>query len=203
MIKKTPGEVTIMGFLKRPFHKDHRVCPWWLAWTFDNPLRRFFQEPEKIVSPFVLEGMAVADIGCGMGYFTIPMSRFAGEKGTVLAVDIQEKMLEFTARRAKRAGVGDRVRTIRAAEDDIGIRQPVDFVLAFWMVHEVKDIPRFFGQLASLLREGGKVLYVEPLFHVREQQFREILGYAKAAGLRVGDTPHIAFSRAAILEKKG
>ncbi|HET7318607.1 MAG TPA: class I SAM-dependent methyltransferase, partial [Nitrospirota bacterium] len=128
-----------------------------------NPLRHFFQDPEKIVGPFVREGMTVADIGCGMGYFTIPMARIVGAKGTVFAVDIQERMLEFTDRRSKRAGVGDRVRTVRAAGDDIGIREPVDFVLAFWMVHEVKDITRFFGQLSSVLKEGGRVLYVEPL----------------------------------------
>lgn len=192
-----------MSFIRSPFHKEDRVCPWWLAWTFDNPLRRFIQEPEKIVGPFVKEGMTIADIGCGMGYFTVPMAKMAGEGGTVIAVDIQEKMLEFTARRAKRAGVADRVRTVRASQDDIGIREPVDFVLAFWMVHEVKDIPRFFDQLASVLKQGGKVLYAEPLFHVTERRFQEILGHARAAGLLTREAPHITFSRAAILMKTG
>jgi ubiquinone/menaquinone biosynthesis C-methylase UbiE len=191
-----------MGFLKSSFHKDHLVCPWWLAWTFDNPLRRFFQEPEKIVGPFVAEGMTVADMGCGMGYFTIPMAKMVGEKGMVIAVDLQEKMLDLTGRRAKRAGVADHIRPLRAREDDIGIREPVDFVLAFWMVHEVRDIPRFFGQVSSVLKQGGKVLYAEPLFHVSERRFREILGYAQGAGLRIGEAPHIALSRSALLEKE-
>jgi ubiquinone/menaquinone biosynthesis C-methylase UbiE len=181
--------------------KDHRVCPWWLAWTFDNPLRCFIQDPGKIVGPYVQEGMTIADLGCGMGYFTVPMAKLAGDKGTVIAVDIQEKMLEFAGRRAKRAGVEDRVHTLCASPDDIGIREPVDFVLAFWMVHEVKDIPRFFGQVSSVLKQGGRVLYVEPLFHVTERRFREILGYAQAADLHVGEAPHIALSRAAILIK--
>jgi ubiquinone/menaquinone biosynthesis C-methylase UbiE len=193
MIKDTPG----------PFRREDRVCPWWLAWTFDNPLRRFFQEPEKIVGPYVQEGMTIADLGCGMGYFTIPMAKLVGDKGTVIAVDLQEKMLEFAGRRARRAGVKDRVRTLRASADDIGIREPVNFILAFWMVHEVRDIPRFFRQVSSILKQGGKVLYAEPLFHVTERRFREILGYAQDAGLRVGDAPQIAFSRATVLEKKG
>jgi ubiquinone/menaquinone biosynthesis C-methylase UbiE len=190
-----------MKSLQNPSHKEHRVCPWWLAWTFDNPLRRFFHEPEKIVGPYVREGMTIADIGCGMGYFTIPMAKMAGDKGMVIAVDIQERMLELTGRRARRAGVADRIRSVRASGDDIGIREPVDFILVFWMVHEVRDIPRFFGQVSNVLKEGGKVLYAEPLFHVTERRFREILGYAKDAGLRIGDAPHIAFSRAVILVK--
>ncbi len=192
-----------MGFFRSPFHREDRVCPWWLAWTFDNPLRRFFQEPEKIVGPFLREGMTVADIGCGMGYFTIAMAKMMGGNGTVIAVDIQQKMLDLTRKRAERAGVADRIRPLRASEDDIGIREPVDFVLAFWMVHEVKDIPRFFRQVSSVLKEGGKVLYAEPLFHVTERRFREILALARAAGLRIGDAPHIALSRAALLSKTG
>jgi len=192
-----------MKDLQSPLRRDHRVCPWWLAWTFDNPLRRFFHEPGKIVGPFLREGMTVADIGCGMGYFTVAMAKMVGEKGTVIAVDIQEKMLEVTRWRAERAGVAGRVRTLRASEDDVGIREPVDFVLVFWMVHEVKDIPRFFGQVSAALKEGGKVLYAEPLFHVTERRFREILGYAQGAGLRVSDAPPIRFSRAAVLSKWG
>jgi hypothetical protein len=55
--------------------------------------------------------------------------------------------------------------------------------------------------VSSVLSKGGKVLYAEPLFHVTERRFREILGYAQGAGLRVDDAPHIALSRAALLIK--
>jgi ubiquinone/menaquinone biosynthesis C-methylase UbiE len=190
-----------MNFFRRPLHREDRVCPWWLAWTFDNPLRRFFQEPGKIVGPFLKEGMTVADIGCGMGYFTMAMAKMMGGNGTVIAVDIQQKMLDLTRKRAERAGVANRIRPLHASEDDIGIRESVDFVLAFWMVHEIKDIPRFFRQVSSVLKEGGKVLYAEPLFHVTERRFQEILAHARAAGLRIVDGPHIALSRAAVLSK--
>ena len=192
-----------MTLLRSPFHSKDRVCPWWLAWTFDNPLRRFFHEPGKIVGPFLHEGMTVADIGCGMGYFTVAMAKMAGEKGTVIAVDIQQKMLDITRWRAERAGAAGRVRTLHASGDDIGIREPVDFVLAFWMVHEVRDIQRFFGQVSAVLKQGGKVLYAEPLFNVTERRFQEILGYAQGAGLRAGDAPAVRFSRAAVLSKTG
>ena len=183
--------------------REQSVCPWWLAWTFDNPLRRFVQDPAKIVGPHVREGMTVADIGCGMGYFSIAMAKMAGERGTVIAVDLQQQMLDLMLRRARRAGAGPQIRSVLAAEDDIGIGEPVDFVLLFWMVHEVKNIPRFFGQVFSLLNPGGSALYAEPRFHVSRMRFEEILDLARAAGFHVTSDGPVAFSRAALLSKKG
>ena len=179
--------------------RDEHVCPWWMAWTFDNPLRKLFQDPERILGRLVGEGMAVADIGCGMGYFSVAMAKMAGPTGKVLSVDLQEKMLEYLRRRASRAGMTDRITTVLAKPDDITIAGKVDFVLAFWMVHEVKDIPRFFGQVAEVLRPGGTMLIAEPRVHVMQRRFDEILGYARAARFTVSDGPKVAFSRAAVL----
>lgn len=181
--------------------RDEHVCPWWMAWTFDNPLRKLLQDPERILGGFVREGMAVADIGCGMGYFSVAMAKLVGPDGKVLSVDLQEKMLEYLRRRASRAGVTERITTVLAEPDDIKITGQVDFVLAFWMVHEVKDIPRFFGQVTAVLKAGGKVLYVEPWMHVTQKRFEEILGHAKTAGFVVSDGPKIGMSRSAVLER--
>ena len=49
---------------------DH-ICPWWLAYTFDNPFRHFFHNPEKMLGSYVAKGMTVLDVGCGMGFFSI------------------------------------------------------------------------------------------------------------------------------------
>ena len=85
----------------------HRVCPWWMAYTFDNPLRRLFHNPAKIFDGLVEEAMTVIDVGCGMGYFSIGMAKLVGACGKVIAVDLQQKMLEIMLRRARRAGVID------------------------------------------------------------------------------------------------
>ncbi|MEK6742954.1 MAG: class I SAM-dependent methyltransferase [Nitrospirota bacterium] len=187
--------------LNKLLARDEHVCPWWMAWTFDNPLRKLFQDPERILENYVREGMTVADIGCGMGYFSVAMAKMVGPAGRVLSVDLQEKMLEYLKKRASRAGVTERITTVLAEPDDIKITGQVDFVLAFWMVHEVKDIPRFFGQVARSLKSGGKMLYVEPRMHVTQKRFEEILGHAKAAGFSVNDGPKIGMSRAAILQR--
>ena len=183
---------------------DGHVCPWWLAWTFDNPLRKWFQDPERILGSLVRSGMTVADIGCGMGYFSVAMARMIGPAGRVLSVDLQEQMLKYLEKRAVRAGVQDRITTILGEPDDIKITDPkVDFMLAFWMVHEVKDIPRFFGQVAKALKPTGSMLCVEPRMHVSPRRFEEILGYGKSAGFVVCDGPKVGMSRSAVLRSGG
>lgn len=182
------------------FREDH-VCPWWLAYTFDNPLRRFLHDPFAMLSSYVKEGMITADIGCGMGYFSLALARMAGRNGKVLAVDIQEKMLQKVRVRANKRGVTDIISTVLASPDNISIKGPLDFVLAFWMVHETGDIPRFLKQVSSVLKDGGKLLIAEPKLHVSRSKFEQILIHAENAGFSISHYPGIGMSRAALLVK--
>ena len=61
------------------------VCTWWIAYTFDNPLRRLIHKPQKVLGNYVKEGMAVMDLGCGMGHFSIGMAGLVGSTGRVIA----------------------------------------------------------------------------------------------------------------------
>ena len=57
------------------------TCPWWFTWTFDNPLRRLVHDAHKMLEPYVVPGSRVADVGCGMGYFTVELARIRGAGG--------------------------------------------------------------------------------------------------------------------------
>lgn len=175
------------------------VCPWWLAYTFDNPLRRLAHDAGKILSPYLREGMTAVDLGCGMGYFSIAMAGIVGNQGTVISVDIQKEMLAVLRRRAEKAGVMDRIRLHLAKEHDLGLTEKVDFALVFWMAHEVPDARKFFSQIHAVLAEGGKLLLAEPRLHVTRSRFEEVLAAAKAAGFKVAGSPPIRFSRSALL----
>jgi ubiquinone/menaquinone biosynthesis C-methylase UbiE len=190
------------GLLDKLLSRDEKVCPWWMAWTFDNPLRTWLHDPQKILDGQVREGMTAADIGCGMGYFSVALARMVGQQGRVLAVDVQQMMLDLLKKRAYRAGVRERISTVLAEPDNIKVDGPVDFVLAFWMVHEVKDIPRFFRQIAAVLKPGGRMLYAEPRMHVTQKRFDEIIGYARDAGFIATDGPKVGMSRAAMLTRE-
>ena len=158
------------------------TCPWWFTWTFDNPLRRLFQDPRAILRPFVRESMRAADIGCGMGYFTVALAELVGSGGLVQAVDMQPQQLRVAARRCRRAGVANRVRLVTATADSLGLAGPLDFVLASWVVHEVDDQGGFFRQLGEACRPGGRVLVTEPKIHVTRDIAEAQLQLAKAHG---------------------
>lgn len=178
---------------------DH-VCPWWLAYTFDNPLRRLLHDPEELLAPYVTRGMTVVDAGCGMGFTAIGLARLVGDEGAVLAVDVQQEMLDITRARAGKAGVSSRIRLRRCAPDDLGVTERAGFILAFWMVHEVPDARAFFRQAGACLAPGGKVLVAEPRIHVSSRQFEAIVRSAREAGLVPRGSPAIRFSRSVLLE---
>ena len=180
----------------------HRVCPLERAGSLESRLRRWFQNPRRLLSPYVSPGMTVLDIGCGPGFFTLEMARMVGPGGRVLAVDLQDGMLEKVSRKIAGTALEPRIVLHRCEPDRLGITDPVDFALAFWMVHEVPDQPVFFRELAALLRPGARALIVEPgPFHVSRDDFAHTLETARAAGFQTSPGPRLLFCRTARLTR--
>ena len=191
-----------MGWFEKMRRMNNMVCPWWLCYSFDNPLRRLIHDPERLLKPHVKSGMTAVDIGCGMGHFTLGMAKLVGPYGEVVAVDLQEKMLAVLGLRALKAGLSDRIIPHRCLPDKLGVTKPADFVLVFWMAHEVRNKPRFFGEIFSLLKTGGRLLLVEPKLHVTRNSFGRTVEMCRAAGFQLLDEPAIALSRAVRIEKR-
>lgn len=177
------------------------TCPWWLLFTFDNPLRKSIHDPVKILQSFVHPGDTLLDVGCGMGYFTLALAELTGVNGRVFAADLQPQMLAGLRRRAAHAGMLDRIQLIRSNQNGIGIDTKVDFALAFWMLHEVKQTEAFLIEIAQHLIPGGKLLIAEPVIHVSKTVFDRNVDLCSKIGLVPGEKPIIRFSRAIVLEK--
>lgn len=180
---------------------DH-TCPWWLLFTFDNALRRLIHDPQKILRSYVKQGDTVLDVGCGMGFFTLGLAELVGQDGRVIAADLQKQMLAGLQKRAEKAGLRERIQLCRSTSDDTGVEEAVDFALAFWMVHEVRQPTLFLRQIHKLLVPGGKFLVVEPLIHVTGRAFVQTVSLANDSGFRVVDQPKVRFSRAVLLGKQ-
>jgi ubiquinone/menaquinone biosynthesis C-methylase UbiE len=191
-----------MGLIEKLKRTNNRVCPWWLCYSFDNPLRRIFHKPELLLAPYVKPGMIAGDIGCGMGYFTLGLAKLAGPGGRVIAIDLQQRMLDALERRVRRAGLADRIVLHRCRPESLGVEGPVDFALAFWMAHEVPDKPRFFREIFALLKTGGRLLLVEPKYHVTLGSLERTLAVCREAGFRALEEPSIALSRAVLMGKE-
>jgi len=176
------------------------VCPWWVGYLLVSPIRRWLQDPEKILSPYINEGMTVLDVGPGMGFFTIPAARMVGDSGRVIAVDLQEKMLKSLVKRAEKAGVASRIVAKQCEPDNLGVSDPIDLCLAFNVVHEVPDASTLFSQIRAILKPTGRLLLAEPGgWHVSEKDFEGTLAKASAAGLKLIGQPKIRRSRSALL----
>ena len=118
------------------------VCPWWVGYLLVSPLRSLFQKPERILGAYVREGMTVLDAGCAMGFFSLPLARMVGEKGRVICVDMQERMIRSLEKRANKAGLLDRIETRVCAPTNLELADlegQVDFAVAIAVVHETRD----------------------------------------------------------------
>jgi ubiquinone/menaquinone biosynthesis C-methylase UbiE len=188
-----------MSVFNALWRASNMVCPWWVCYSFDNPLRRLFHDPERLLDPYVKPGMTVVDIGCGMGYFTVGLAKLIGPEGKVIAVDLQQHMLDALEKRARAAGMADRIVLHRCRKERLGIQEPADFILAFWMAHEVTDKSRFFREIFTLLKTEGHFLLVEPKIHVLQKSFERTLAVCGEAGFRILEKPSVALSRTVLL----
>lgn len=186
---------------QKKFDRTGHTCPWWLAYTFDNPLRRLFHKPDDIFRGMIVPGQTTMDIGCGMGYFTLAMARLVGPEGRVIAVDLQEQMLQRVKKRAEQAGLGSRIRLHQCGPDSLGIQDAADFVLAFWMVHEVRDRAHFLQEVRGLLKPQALFLVVEPKMHVTASNVQRTVELARAAGLEPCGQPRVRLSRAILFKR--
>ena len=181
-----------------------RICPPWVGYFLLSPLRKWMENPEKILGPHVNQGMTVLEPGCGMGYFTLPLARMVGASGRVIAVDLQPKMLAVLSRRATRAGLEKRIELRQAqpgslALEDLG--DTVDFAAAIHVVHEMPDQSDFFAQLKNALKPGGRLLVREPKGHVSRKDFEASLTTARRIGFHLADGFSPENSRSAVLMK--
>jgi ubiquinone/menaquinone biosynthesis C-methylase UbiE len=179
--------------------KDNtHVCPWWLCFTFDNPLRKIIHDPVEILSPYLHKGDKAIDIGPGMGYFTIPLAQLVGYTGCVTAIDIQPKMLSVLVSRADKKGVAEIIKTHLASPESLGFHEKADFILAFWMAHEVPDQRRFLSEIRNLMKPQGLFLLVEPVIHVSKKNFARAIETAKELEFVVKESPKISMSQSAL-----
>jgi ubiquinone/menaquinone biosynthesis C-methylase UbiE len=181
------------------------VCPYFVGYWLANPLRRFIHNPDKILAPFVAEGMTVLDIGPGMGFFSLPMAEMVGPGGKVVCADVQERMLRSLERRAAAAQLEDRIVLKVSRPDSLCLGNyegKIDFALVFAVVHEVTDVPTFFTELSAVLKPNAMCLVAEPKGHVTRREFEHSMDVAGRKGLcRVGSL-EITWSHAAVLKKE-
>nr|WP_151975728.1 class I SAM-dependent methyltransferase [Erythrobacter sp. EC-HK427] len=109
----------------------------------------------------ITEGMTVADIGAGEGYYTVRLSARVGPEGRVLAQDIDDEALRRLGSRVERERL-DNVSVITGGIDDPRLPpNSFDRIFMVHMYHEITEPYAFLWRMRPALREGGQVIVVD------------------------------------------
>jgi len=179
----------------------HRVCPVEGAKGLDNFIRRFLQNPKKLLGPYIKPGMTFVDLGCGPGFFTVEVAKMLNGQGKVIAVDLQDGMLDIVRKKINGTPLEQRVVLNKCSENSINIKEPVDFILAFYMIHEVADKERLFREMSAILKSGGLIYVIEPKFFVSKREFAKMVNIAKDHGFEPVNKPRVHFGTTVLLKK--
>lgn len=159
-----------------------------MGYLLASPLRKLFDNPVKRLSPYIREGMTVIDVGCAMGFFSLPMAEMVGPGGKVICIDLQEKMVRKLYRKAKKKNLLGSIEARVCSRDCLNVddlENTADFVLAAAVIHEVPDAASFLTELYRVVKDGGKLLVVEPGGHVSEQDYRATVDAAVNCGFTI------------------
>jgi len=165
----------------------------------DRPTRETMELTNRVIQALELRASeVVADIGAGTGYFTIRMAPLV-PRGDVLAVDIQQEMLDIIANRAAELAY-DNVITILGSETDPHLPDnSIDVALIVFSYTQFSHPYEMMQSLIRAVQPGGRVVLVEyrgedptipisPLHKISEEQARQEM---EAIGLRWRETRDI------------
>ena len=132
------------------------------ATWLERPERVKEEEPAKLIEALAIKpGMVVADVGAGSGYHAFLMSPLVGEKGKVIASDIQPEMLKLIEEKAKKLKVSN-VETVKGTTQDPKLPAAgVDLILMVDVYHEFEFPFEMTEKMVEALKPGGKLVFVE------------------------------------------
>ena len=99
--------------------------------AFFDPIRRLLEPPDKLIEVFVIKGQTVADLGCGSGFYSLPLAEQVGPAGKVYAVDMGKDCIRTLEKRALKKGCRN-IETHASSASDLSFIKDgsVDFIFA-------------------------------------------------------------------------
>lgn len=177
--------------------------PQFLANAIDNPLRRRVQPPDKTPARHGIEpGMTVLEVGPGNGTYTVATARRVGDKGKVVTIDIEPKMIERVTRRAQAEGIEN----IEARVADVYDLPFEDrYFDAIYMIAVIGEIPaaeKAMKEFYRVLRPSGTLAFSELLNDPDYPRAGTLIRKATSAGFRLKEKVGNFFYYTLIFEKE-
>lgn len=121
--------------------------------------RRSYLNPNQVLSLVNLKSSYVAaDLGCGSGVFTIPLSKKVKK---VYAIDIEQKMLDALTQKILENKISN-IKPLLSEVDQIPIEENfIDFLLTVNTLHEFRNLNKTLREIHRILKPHGKVLVID------------------------------------------
>jgi len=128
----------------------------------ERPERIREEEPAKLLKALAVKpGMVVADIGAGSGYHSFRLAPLVGDKGKIIASDIQPEMLDIIKKKAKQKKVKN-VETVQGTNKDPKLPEAgVDLIILVDVYHEFEFPFEMTAKMVDALKPGGRIAFVE------------------------------------------
>jgi len=164
-------------------------CPSWLhvLVELDNPFAKANRSGVIIEHLKLKPGMKILDAGCGTGRLTIPAARNLGEQSEIVAMDVQEGMLNIVKKKAQ----AENLKNIRFLQAKIGEGKLesnyYDRILLITVLGEIPEQVSALKELFKSLKPGGILLVSETIFDIHFQSRTTVTKLAQEAGFKIED----------------
>ncbi|MGB9303015.1 MAG: methyltransferase domain-containing protein [Mycobacterium sp.] len=169
--------------LLRKRREEHSPFPHQATFILDNPIRRVWMKPARIIDGLGLTGSEhVLEIGPGPGFFSVEIAGRLTD-GRLDLFDIQPEMLEKARRQLERAGFRDVGFT--AGEASAGIPFPdnsFDVAYLAAVIGEVPDQQACIRSLSHVVKPGGRLVFAEMFPDPDRLSVRELRDIAESEG---------------------
>jgi ubiquinone/menaquinone biosynthesis C-methylase UbiE len=160
---------------------------------FDDPARRNWQDPEKILAEIgVKPGVTFADIGCGGGFFALSAARMVEAKGKVYALDASAAAIAGLKEQAAQEGLKNLHLTVGRAEEAVICHHCADIVFFGIALHDFQEPLKVLENTKMIINPTGKLVDLdwkkEPFFgpprHIRFDEATAVR-FIEAAGYKI------------------
>jgi len=177
----------LISILWRFFSQRYSLpCPTWLAWMveMDNPFSKINRAATIVQNADIKPGMKALDVGCGPGRVTIPLAHAVGKTGHVVAMDIQQGMLDKTRKKAEAANLKN-ITYLHASIGDNKLEQNrFDRILLVTVLGEIPHQQAALQEIFNALKPGGILSVTEIIFDPHYQRRSKILDLANTVGFK-------------------
>lgn len=163
-------------------------CPVWLRWLveLDNPFTKTSRAAVIVQHLDVRRGMCVLDVGCGPGRVTVPLAQAVGPAGRVVAIDLQDGMLERAREQVGRAKLENVWFVCADVGDAVVDTEAFDRAVLVSVLGEIPRREQALKKIFNALKPGGILSVTEVIFDPHYQSRKTITRLAVAVGYQIG-----------------